>query len=574
MFRYMYADFLSRRAGGWEIVGYDFPEWGLVSDKLALPPGKTLETGQYHPMEVDKLLETAVREGADWIDVGAYAMRLAYFADRREHFVKLFGPPRHVDIADDELAIGIRTGNILDGVDADHTPLPLIYYRRLVFETGLKPVFVGQIDENWYGRAVHDQFDEARFINNGDLGDFQTVRNARHVAVGVNALSWLASYLSERAENIHLAVAGFMNPDQRPDIDVLPVGDRRYHFRFFPVCKYYGSEHQKSVLASAVRWATPAPAEFTYLGYGKAKEQPPVLSSRDVGTMISDAVQNRKPFCFLRLGDGEGALLNFAGDTANDEDMGYLKTHFGPQATIDTMLAARSGLERSLLAADLIGLRDEIWLSDERCHGMKESDPDFVSLFRENFPLRLSEKHIIGDYGCRRVFRLFQWARTSYPAHVPACSQWVNYDLAQTGFFQKLIAGLPRINLIHCSPTLAARIATATNVAVRSFAIPDKAVQQSQWVGHGIPAKPHYPDAFHRVCDALVGQCAGEVFLVGAGLAGKEYLRIIKENHGIALDLGALLDAWEGRATRPQIYAHKTVNGWQKGDPVPEAFVF
>jgi len=59
---------------------------------------------------------------------------------------------------------------------------------------------------------------------------------------------------------------------------------------------------------------------------------------------------------------------------------------------------------------------------------------------------------------------------------------------------------------------------------------------------------------------------------VGAGLIGKAYLPLIKAQGGVALDLGALLDAWEGRATRPQIYANKTANQWEQGQPVPAAF--
>ena len=82
---------------------------------------------------------------------------------------------------------------------------------------------------------------------------------------------------------------------------------------------------------------------------------------------------------------------------------------------------------------------------------------------------------------------------------------------------------------------------------VESILVPDKALPEAQRDNSARSA--HYPDEFERVCERLKRPLAGKTFLVGAGLVGKKYLQAIKDNGGIATDVGALLDAWDGYAT-------------------------
>ena len=41
-----------------------------------------------------------------------------------------------------------------------------------------------------------------------------------------------------------------------------------------------------------------------------------------------------------------------------------------------------------------------------------------------------------------------------------------------------------------------------------------------------------------------------DIFLVGAGVLGKIYCQWVKEQGGIAIDLGAMFDAWSGGKSR------------------------
>lgn len=267
MVRYMFAHRISRELGGWPVVGHQMPDWGMVSDHADVPGAVSFSTGRDHRQDVAAIARRAIAEDVDCIIVESFAQRLEYFADQRAHFAAVFsGPPGH-PVADDELAINVRTGDIVDGYHPDYMPLPLAFYHRLVAETGLRPVFVGQLEDNWYNRALRQQFPQARYLSGGVMDDFQTVRGARHVVPAISSFSWLAAWLSDRAETIHLPVAGLFNPLQRDDIDLIPQGDPRWHLHRFPPARYKGTEWQKAVLARPPAWMEAGEGKGTFLGY-------------------------------------------------------------------------------------------------------------------------------------------------------------------------------------------------------------------------------------------------------------------------------------------------------------------
>jgi hypothetical protein len=145
--------------------------------------------------------------------------------------------------------------------------LPLAFYHRLVRETGLRPVFVGQVQDNWYTRALREQFPGARYLSGGVVEDFQTMRGARNVVVAVSSFSWLAAWLSDRAQAIHLPAAGLFNPAQRDDIDLLRPGDPRWQVHRFAPGHFTASEEQKAVLTSRLARPASDTGGLTFLGF-------------------------------------------------------------------------------------------------------------------------------------------------------------------------------------------------------------------------------------------------------------------------------------------------------------------
>ena len=268
MIRFMVADRIARELGGWPVVGYDLSEWGMASPVEHPLQGRGFNTNWHHRIDIPAIARRAREEAVDYVEVDTFGQRLEYFADRRDHFARLFAPAPAFPVADDELAINIRAGDIVDGFHRDYTPLPLAFYHRLLAQTGLKPVFVGQLEDNWYTRALRDQFPQARYLSGTPMEDFQTLRGARNVMLAVSTFSWLAAWLSDSVQQVHMPLAGLVHPEQRPDIDLASVDDPRWQFHRFEPSYFLGNEDQKAILVDPQA----GPQEWTggawYMGYG------------------------------------------------------------------------------------------------------------------------------------------------------------------------------------------------------------------------------------------------------------------------------------------------------------------
>ena len=136
---------------------------------------------------------------------------------------------------DEELLINIRTGDILAGKVPHYPLMPIAFYQFVVAETGLKPVFIGQLDDSVYISNLREAFPEAKFIQSrGPINDFDTIRSAKNILPAISTFSLAAAWLS-KATNIFLPLNGFLNPAHMREINLLPVNDHRYRFFLFPM---------------------------------------------------------------------------------------------------------------------------------------------------------------------------------------------------------------------------------------------------------------------------------------------------------------------------------------------------
>lgn len=77
-----------------------------------------------------------------------------------------------------------------------------------------------------------------------------------------------------------------------------------------------------------------------------------------------------------------------------------------------------------------------------------------------------------------------------------------------------------------------------------------------------------WPDAHDRVCAELAVRERGEVFLVGAGVFGKDLCIRVRDRGGIALDMGSALDHLAGKLTRP--FSRRVFELHAAGMSIPE----
>lgn len=149
--------------------------------------------------------------------------------------------------SDDELIINIRCGELVSGHVSWYPILPVAFYKHIVDISGLKPVFVGQLDNPHYMAEIKSAFPNARYIpSKGALYDFQLVRSARNIAISVSTFSWLAAWLSH-AKNIFYPLAGFLNPALQKAYEqvelftnLAPTQDSR--FRFYQMPFFFNEE--------------------------------------------------------------------------------------------------------------------------------------------------------------------------------------------------------------------------------------------------------------------------------------------------------------------------------------------
>ncbi|WP_415469032.1 discoidin domain-containing protein [Acetobacter persici] len=154
--------------------------------------------------------------------------------------------------SDDELVINIRCGELVSGHVSWYPILPVAFYEHIVEISGLRPVFVGQLDNVLYIEELKKAFPNARYIaSKGALYDFQLVRSAKNIAISVSTFSWLAAWLSE-AKNIFYPLAGFLNPALQKAYDQVELftdfaatDDTR--FRFFQMPFFHNEEISKLI---------------------------------------------------------------------------------------------------------------------------------------------------------------------------------------------------------------------------------------------------------------------------------------------------------------------------------------
>lgn len=254
MLQLVFLENLRRRLPALQITGVQLPLWGIERPPATLtPPPKLRLYGQF--VDRERLIDLLEDGRLTDFEFAALGFRMENLLPR-EDVARLFPPLAQpaASTGPDELLLNVRGAEILQDVHEDYGPLPVAYLRQLVDATGLKPVLMGQLGDDWYSDALREAFPGCRQMpSQGALVDFDVIRNAHHIAMSLSSFSWLASWLS-RAQSIHMPVVGILNPDQRPEINLLPVDDPRYRFYSFDVRHWKASPDQIQALSQPGYW--------------------------------------------------------------------------------------------------------------------------------------------------------------------------------------------------------------------------------------------------------------------------------------------------------------------------------
>jgi hypothetical protein len=232
MLQYMAAMALQSRVQGSRIAQIDLPEWGIHIAPEPAEPDRILRVGSAC-LDLALLADHLSGGLIDGVDIASYAQRMENLLPAHEYRL-LFHGPLGARAGADELLCNIRQGDILSGQHPDYVLVPIDFYADLVAQTGLSPVFMGQIEDSPYMRALRRRFPRARYVaSQGAVADFTFIRNSKNIVPAVSTFSWLAAWLSGDTR-IFMPVLGHLNPWQSGTTQLLPLGDARYRFYLFP----------------------------------------------------------------------------------------------------------------------------------------------------------------------------------------------------------------------------------------------------------------------------------------------------------------------------------------------------
>ena len=173
------------------------------------------------------------------VTVSMWGMRIRHLESSLPHLRQwldqVLEPIEVPEVTDDEILISIRLGDIATEYvfHPDYYPLPISYYQRVISESGLKPIFVGQLTPCEYLLQLSQAFPEAEFLEPDILSSFKMIREAKNKVIAVSSFAYLAAWSGREDTTVVMPIAGLFNPMQRPDVNLMPTDDPRFSYRYF-----------------------------------------------------------------------------------------------------------------------------------------------------------------------------------------------------------------------------------------------------------------------------------------------------------------------------------------------------
>jgi len=265
------------------------------------------------------------------------------------------------------------------------------------------------------------------------------------------------------------------------------------------------------------------------------------LDTRQVAERVIEALDTRRPFALIRLGDGEGSCITLGRHDETSFTHLYAQNRrelnamwFGPDFRPDE--TGFTMLSRTILSValniDVVGIPYESWLAHEYVIASLRGVPSLVNILR-------AFEAVLPAAGVKPI----------------ACSQQIHMDLQRTGQLDRIIRHARRVSVITCLtelPELLQRHFVLDEVTL--YRIPGEKGSAAM-LGCDAAAGTHYPDAYAQLRASLECPHNGRLFLIAGGILGKFYAATIKQFGGVALDIGSIADAWACKPTRPGMKA-------------------
>jgi hypothetical protein len=286
----------------------------------------------------------------------------------------------------------------------------------------------------------------------------------------------------------------------------------------------------------------------------------PLLDDSATIEAVRSAVSAGRPFSLIRLNDGEAVVLSYDEDMSL-QDLAYLHSHWGAEGvTLGSVAEVKQDLEAAAHGADVIGIRNDIVGVSLPCGLLDRPGPEVKEIVSSLFDLRSGEVDNLSAMGARRLALLhrflshFEWSEDQL-----FCSVWIHWELLATGALNSILEDVSHVGLVTSKPELEQLVARRFDVRTSIVTVPDK-FAEAGGSGNHVPTR-------YRAIKPDLNFPEGTLVLVGAGIPGKVYCQWLKEFGCVAIDVGAVFDAWVGKASRPRVL--ETRFGALEGGRVP-----
>ena len=285
------------------------------------------------------------------------------------------------------------------------------------------------------------------------------------------------------------------------------------------------------------------------------------IDGGELAARLSDALATKKPFSFIRVGEGEGCFLSHARYVADripsNEVFGVCakdiyKVWFDRnihEATADELNAIRGLFWQAIRAADVIGVPTPERVLFEQSHFVMDiasqgSSRGYVGV--SEILCHMERAHQAGQL----VGKLFTDCDIARPLY-----EWQDWNHSLATTLPRLLKRRQGVTLVTSHSHLAqAMQAMLYFQQVRTLEIPP---ERGRLKGESYLEGDHYHDYFDIICDAL-RRDARPVVLVAAGFLGKAYCAVAREAGSVAIDIGALADFWAGYIRRNSCFCTTT----------------
>lgn len=278
-------------------------------------------------------------------------------------------------------------------------------------------------------------------------------------------------------------------------------------------------------------------------------ESSDVLDVTQLEAAISQALETRAPFSFVRLGDGEGMALARPGGLDDPMRPSIIRA-FGPaydQAKADALGAE---LDAAVRNASVLGLRPEVHYLALTEEDFLKPEAEFLARYKactEGF--EPPEKKHLYQSALRLGHLVHELERLGVSNTRAVTSAWGHLELIASGYFARLVIEAPRLGLISCRRKLARALVDTRNGPTRFFPLLEAYSHEKRF---GV-SPDHWWQSMVATADSLTDIRSGDVFLIGAGIWGKAFCERIRARGGIAIDMGSAVDIWAGIHSRPGV---------------------